>query len=92
MTHEEYGKRKQMIYMQAVKQIRQLDRKFVVSACITEVGDIMEDCFGKIKVKKIVALHGGGNEYPCIKYYGLILKKNGKQRKDKKRRWVYSYI
>ena len=57
MEHEEYGQRKEMIYMQAVKQIRELDRKFAESGCMIEVGDIIGDHLGKIEVKKIVALH-----------------------------------
>ncbi len=92
MTHKEYGQRKEMIYKQAVKCIRKLDREFAVSGCMTETGDIIGDCFGRIKVKKVVALHGGGNDYPCVKYYGPVLKKDGKPRKDKRQRWIYSYI
>jgi hypothetical protein len=92
MTHEEYNDRKECIYQIAVKRIRELDREFAESNILTKNGDIVEDSVGKIKVTGIVVLHVAGNEFPCVKFKGMILRKDGKPRKDKKQRWVYSYI
>ncbi len=94
MTHKDYMDRKKQIYLIAVREIRYLDREFASENIyfLTEKGDIITDCLGSIKVLKVVALHGGGSDYPCAKFYGYVLKKNNEPRKDKRCRWVYSYL
>ena len=92
MEHREYNSRKMMIYQEAVEQIRKLDRKFAESGCEAKVGSIINDHQGSIEVTKIIALHNGGNQYPCIKFQGYILKKDLMPRKDKRKRWVYGYL
>jgi hypothetical protein len=91
MTIEEFKNELKIINEKWEKEIWQLKIKFAKENDPYNIGDIIEDHIGKIKItnKKVTSIHY--NDTSCMMYQGDNLTKSGTINKREPTRWVYQF-
>jgi hypothetical protein len=90
MTRLEYDDFLKQIQVEATQKKRELNVEYAMSLNAYSKGDKISDHMGDIIIEKIGVSNGFLGSMPQCVYYGLELKKDGKPRKDKRKREVYS--
>ena len=89
MTHEEYKLRKKKLEEQYNVDLRWLNREYALSNNKYQVGDIVTDHIGSIKVESISIEDSFGTGIPTCVYTGLELKKDLTPTKKLSKRQVW---
>lgn len=87
MTKEEYLDRLKIFAGEYEAKKREAMREYCLSNNIVNVGDIVTDQIGSVKVESISVSANFGS--PCCLYNGIELKKDLKPKKNGSRRSVY---
>jgi len=88
MTLEEYRKSVEEINQETDKKKLFIEREFAFSNSNVEVGDVVTDHVGSVKVENIKFTRHGLHVPYCV-YYGVILNKTGKPNKKGETRAVH---
>lgn len=78
MTREEYRERLKHIHDDCKRRCKELAKEYALSNNPYKVGDIVEDDIGKLKIERIEPVIYLG-DIPFCSYYGIELRKDGKQ-------------
>ena len=89
MNKEDYDKAMADAEERALKEILMIQKTYAMSNNPYDVGDIIEDHIGYIRIENISPTKIMGSKYPCCIYNGLELTKKLEPRKDGRKRRVY---
>lgn len=89
MNLEEYNLKVKEIEDARQEAIRKLVVECALSNNTIEIGQIVEDHIGKVKVEKIRFNHASFGKLPSCRYWGIELKKDGTPKKRGDYRDVY---
>ena len=88
MTIEEYKERINQLDLEYNKKKRELANEYAKFNCPHQVGDVVEDHIGKLKIERIRAVLPISDKLDYV-YYGIELKKDGTPCKRQTGRGVY---
>ena len=89
MTKEDFDERMSEITQEFNKKKKKLWIEFAKSNNIVQIGDIVRDHTGLIKVEGVQLFCPSFSNYPCLRYFGTELKKDGTLRKREIKRSVF---
>ena len=82
MTKEQFDKTKSLIEDIRNRSLNKLAKEYALSNASYSVGDTISDGTSTIMIENIQPYMSLGDRYPTIRYYGPMLKKNGKRFKN----------
>lgn len=89
MTYEEYKEKLNEITLEFNNKVGKLKKEYIMTNTKYNIGDIVEDHIGKIKIEKIKIFYDGfSSELGCV-YYGVDLKKDNTPKKYQTHTAVY---
>jgi len=89
MTKEEYFFELTAIKIDRIKQISELNQKFVLANSKIKLGDMIKEGKIRIQVDSIGPYMSSFHIVPICRYSGYVFTKEGKQRKDQRRETIY---
>lgn len=89
MTKEDFDVRMSEITQEFDEKREKLWIEFAKSNNIVQVGDVVRDHTGLIKVEGAQVFLPSFSNYPCMRYVGTVLKKDGTLKKRERRRSVF---
>ena len=89
MSHEEYKAQVKVIEERAETEKKELAKNYATDNNPYNVGDIITDHMGSVKVDIIQISLGNQREPPQCVYNGIILNKDGSYNKRGKRRGIF---
>ena len=91
MTKEEFNERMSEITQEFDKKKEKLWIEFAKSNNIVQIGDVVRDLIGLIKVESAQVYLPSFSIYPSLRYVGTELKKDGTPKKRETKRSVYQH-
>ena len=89
MTEDQYEKAKSEIEQDYKTEFKDLARHYAESNSAVEIGDIIEDHVGRIKVEEIYFYTPCTRRFPSCKYKGTCVTTKGKFYKSMEKRVIY---
>jgi len=85
VTKEEYTEKLTGLHEKHRQENLKLDRDYALANNTVQVGDIITDHIGSIRVEQIKFTVGlSFRDFPCCVYFGIVLTKSGKPNKREK--------